>query len=200
MSTIAVKPDSILFTFDVRPLKMTDEAFYEFCQRNKNFRFEINAKGELIIMPPTSLETSDKNSEINFQLRGWTKKDKTGKCFESDGLFILPNGAKRAPDASRITKEKYFALSEKEREEQFARIVPEFVIELRSKSDNLCALQNKMREYIENGVRLGWLIDPTEKRVHIYRGDKSVEILENPALISGEDVLRDFEFDITEIW
>lgn len=200
MSTAVVKPDSILFTFDVRPLKMTDAAFYEFCQRNKNFRFEMNAKGELIIMPPTSLETSNKNSEINLQLRLWAKRDKSGIAFESDGLFILPNGAKRASDAFWIIKEKYFALSEKEREEQFARIVPDFVIELRSKSDNLRKLQNKMREYIENGVRLGWLIDPTVKRVHIYRGDKSVEILENPALISGEDVLRGFKFDVTEIW
>jgi len=199
MST-AVKPDSILFTFDVRPLKMTDEAFYKFCQRNKNFRFEMNAKGELIIIPPTALETSDKNSEINFQLRGWTKKDKTGKCFESDGLFILPNGAKRAPDAFWILKEKYFALSREERQEKFAQIVPDFVIELRSKSDNLRKLQNKMREYIENGVRLGWLIDPAEKRVHIYRADKTIEVSEAIKTISGENVLQEFELDLTEIW
>src|SRR5687768_15171590 len=130
MST-AVQTDSILFTFDVRPLKMTDKAFYEFTQRNKDYRFEMNAKGELIIMPPTTLETSDRNSEINFQLRGWTKRDKTGKCFESDGMFILPNGAKRAPDASWILKERYFALPEEERKKQFPRIAPDFVIELR---------------------------------------------------------------------
>ena len=198
MST-AVNSDSILFTFDVRLLKVTDNAFYEFCQRNKDYRFEMNAKGELIIMPP-SLETSNRNSEINLQLRLWAKKDKSGIVFGSDGLFILPNGAKRAPDAFWIRKEKYFALSEKEREEQFARIVPDFVVELRSKSDNLRKLQNKMREYIENGVSLGWLIDPTEKRVHVYRGDKTIEILDNPKKISSEDVLRGFEFDVTEIW
>lgn len=199
MST-AVSSNSINFTLDIRPLKMTDEAFYEFCRRNKDFRFEMDKKGNLIIMPPTFLETSRKNNKINYQLTAWTEKDKTGIAFESNGMFTLPDGAKRSPDAFWITKEKYFALSQKEREEQFARIVPEFVIELRSKLDNLRKLQNKMREYIENGVRLGWLIDPTEKRVHIYRGDKSVEILENPALISGEDVLRGFEFDVTEIW
>jgi Uma2 family endonuclease len=196
----AVKQDSILFTFDVRPFKMTDRTFYEFCQRNKDFRFELDKRGNLIIMPPTFLETSRRNDEINYQLVAWTKKNKTGIAFESDGMFTLPNGAKRAPDAFWILKERYFALSELEREERFARIAPDFVIELRSKSDNLRKLQNKMREYIENGVRLGWLIDPSEKRVHIYRGDKTVEILNNPKTVSGEDVLQGFELDLTEIW
>jgi len=199
MST-AVQQDSVLFTFDVRPLKMTDKTFYEFCQRNKDFRFEMDKRGNLIIMPPTFLETSNKNSEINFQLRAWAKNDNTGIAFESDGMFTLPNGAKRAPDAFWISKERYFALSQEEREESFARICPDFVIELRSKSDNLRKLQNKMREYIENGARLGWLIDPTEKRVHVYHADKTVEILETPKIVSGEDVLQDFELDLTEIW
>ena len=196
----AIQENSILFTFDVRPLKLTDEAFYEFCQRNKDFRFEMNRKGELIIMPPTSIETSDRNSEINYQLRGWTKKDNTGKCFESDGMFILPSGAKRAPDASWMLKERFFSLSKEDRAERFAPICPDFVIELRSKSDNLRKLQAKMREYIENGARFGWLIDPYEKRVHIYRADKTVEVLNNPKTVSGEDVLRGFELDLTEIW
>jgi Uma2 family endonuclease len=195
----AVKQDSILFTFDVRSFKLTDAAFYEFCQRNKDFRFEMDKRGNLIIMPPTFLETSRKNADINVQLSIWAKRDKTGIVFESDGMFTLPNGAKRAPDAFWILKERYFALSEEEREERFARIAPDFVIELRSKSDNLRKLQNKMREYIENGVRLGWLIDPSEKRVHIYRGDKTVEILNNPKTVSGEDVLQGFELDLTEI-
>jgi Uma2 family endonuclease len=199
MST-AVRENSVLFTFDVRPLKMTDQAFYEFCRRNKDFRFELDKRGNLIILPPTFLETSDKNSEINFQLRAWAKKDKTGIAFESDGMFILPNGAKRAPDAFWILKERYFALSEEERTEKFARICPDFVVELRSKSDRLRNLQTKMREYIENGARLGWLIDPGEKKVHIYRKDKSVEILNNAATISGEDVLKGFDLDLTEIW
>ncbi len=199
MST-AVQQDSILFTFDVRPLKMTDKAFYEFCQRNKDFRFEMDKRGNLIIMPPTFLETSRKNANINVQLGIWTKKDKTGIAFESDGMFTLPNGAKRAPDAFWILKERYFALSQAEREERFAKICPDFVIELRSKSDNLRKLQAKMREYIENGARLGWLIDPSEKRVHVYRGDKTAEVFDNPKIVSGEDVLHGFELDLTEIW
>ena len=199
MST-AVFEDSDVLTLDVTPLKMTDEAFYEFCQRNQDFRFEMNVEGELVVLPPTFLETSRKNNEINFQLTAWSKNDKTGVVFESDGMFTLPNGAKRSPDAFWITKERYFALSEKEREEKFARIVPDFVIELRSKSDSLKKIQNKMREYIENGVRLGWLIDPYEKRVYIYRGNGEIEILENASKILGEDVLPGFELDLTEIW
>jgi len=153
MST-AVLEDSVLFTFDITPFKTTDGEFYEFCQRNKDFRFEMTAEGELIIMPPTTLETSRKNNKITFKLTTWAEKDKTGEVFESDGMFTLPNGAKRAPDAFWIKKEKYFALSEAEREEGFAQIVPDFVIELRSKSENLQKLQNKMTEYIENGVSL----------------------------------------------
>ncbi|MEO6590216.1 MAG: Uma2 family endonuclease [Pyrinomonadaceae bacterium] len=199
MST-AVLENTFEYVFDVSTLKMTDEKFYEFCQRNKDYRFELNAEGELEFMPPTNLETSDKNSEINFQLRDWTKKDDSGKCFESDGMFTLPNGAKRAPDAFWISKEKYFALSEKEREEGFAKIVPDFVIELRSKSDNLKKLKDKMLEYIENGVRLSWLIDPAEKRIYIYRINGEIEILENPSKVSGENVLNGFELDLTEIF
>jgi Uma2 family endonuclease len=198
--SVAVQPDSVLFTFDVRSLKMTDEAFYEFCRRNKDYRFEMDKRGNLIVMPPTFLETSRKNAKINVKLGIWAEKDKTGIAFESDGMFILPNGAKRAPDAFWILKERYFALSQEEREERFARICPDFVIELRSKSDNLRKLQAKMREYIENGARLGWLIDPSEKKVHVYRAGKTNEILENPAKVSGENVLQGFELDLTEIW
>lgn len=196
----AVSQDSVLFTFDVRPFKPTDQAFYEFCQRNKDFRFEMNRKGELIIMAPTTIETSRKNARINSSLVVWADRDKTGFAFESDGMFILPNGAKRAPDASWMLKERFYALSVADREEKFAPICPDFVLELRSKSDNLRKLQAKMREYIENGARLGWLIDPYEKRVHLYRADKSIEILENPAMVAGENVLPGFELDLTEIW
>ena len=192
--------NSALITLDFRPLKMTDEIFYEFCQRNQEYRFEMNAEGEIEIMPPTFLETSRKNNKINYQLTAWSEKDKTGEVFESDGMFRLPNGAKRAPDAFWITKEKYFALSKEQRGEEFARIVPDFVIELRSKSDGLKNLREKMAEYIENGVRLGWLIDAYQKQVHIYRANGEVEILENPQKVSGEDVLNGFELDLTEIW
>lgn len=192
--------NTISVTLDLHPFKMTDEEFYEFCRRNKDYRFEVDKKGKLIVMPPTFLETSRKNNEVNFQLTIWAKKDRAGIPFESDGMFTLPNGAKRAPDAFWITKEKYFALSQEEREEQFARIVPDFVLELRSKTDNLKTIKEKMEEYIENGVRLGWLIDPSEKQVHIYQQNGEIEILENPKTVSGEDVLQGFELDLVEIF
>src|SRR5207302_11437036 len=115
--------------------------------------------------------------KVGARLDIWTEKDDTGVAFESDGMFTLPNGAKRSPDAFWILKERYYALSEEEREERFARIFPDFVIELRSKSDNLRKLQSKMREYIENGVRIGMLIDLYEKRAHIFRAEESVDIL-----------------------
>ncbi len=195
-----IQKEFAVFSFDVRPLKMTDQTFYEFCQRNKDHRFEMDKRGNLIVMPPTFLETSRKNARINVKLGIWAEKDDTGIAFESDGMFTLPNGAKRAPDAFWITKKRYYALSQEERENRFARIVPDFVIELRSKSDNLRKLQAKMREYIENGARLGWLIDPTERRIHVYRADKTIEISDNPITVSGEDVLKDFELDLSEIW
>lgn len=198
--TATKQSDLMDITLDVSPFNMTDEIFYEFCHHNKDYRFEMDKRGNLVIMPPTFLETSRKNNRINFELTKWAYEDATGEVFESDGLIILPNGAKRAPDAFWITKEKYYALSVEEREERFARIVPDFVVELRSKSDNLEKLQIKMEEYIENGVRLGWLIDPYEKRVHIYRGNGEVEILENPKKVSGEDVLQGFELDLAEIF
>lgn len=188
------------FSFDVRPFKPSDAAFYEFCQRNKDYRFEMNRRGELIIMPPTTIETSRKNAKITSKLVVWAEKDKTGFAFESDGMFVLPNGAKRAPDASWMLKEKFYSLSVEDREEKFAPVCPDFVIELRSKSDNLRKLQAKMREYIENGARLGWLIDPYEKRVHVYRADRTTEVFDDPKTASGEDVLPDFELDLTEIW
>ncbi|NOT48478.1 MAG: Uma2 family endonuclease, partial [Acidobacteria bacterium] len=152
------------------------------------------------IMPPTFIETSAKNFDIYLQLGNWAKKDKTGVCFESSGKLTLPNGAKRVPDAAWILKDRYYAFSKSERSKKFIKIAPDFVIELRSDSDRLPRLRKKMEEYIENGVRLGWLIDPLEEKVHIYRENGSVEILENPKFVSGEDVLPKFKLDLAEIF
>lgn len=193
-------PDVIPFVLKTKGYKFTDQELYAIDAANEDLRIESNANGDLEIMPPPFPETSRKNWDIDLQLGIWAKKDKTGVCFESSAKFTLPNGAKRMPDAAWILKERYFALSKEEREERFAKIAPDFVIELRSKSDRLPILQKKMREYIENGVRLGWLIDPDKKRVHIYRADKSVEVLDNPTKVSGKDVLEGFELDLTEIW
>lgn len=193
-------PYPIALTVKMNGRKFTDQELYKIDAANEHLRIESNANGDLEIMPPPFPETSRKNIDIDAQLWIWARQDGTGVCFESSAKFTLPNKAKRMPDAAWILKSRYFALSKVEREERFTKITPDFVIELRSKSDRLPILQKKMREYIENGVKLGWLIDPDKKRVHIYRADKSVEILEKPTTVSGENVLPGFELDLTEIW
>ncbi|MEZ5426626.1 MAG: Uma2 family endonuclease [Pyrinomonadaceae bacterium] len=191
--------EPFFFVLKMGGRKFTDEQLHEIDAANEHLRIETNADGDFEIMPPPFPETSRKNMAIDAQLWNWAKKDNTGVCFESSAKFTLPNGAKRMPDAAWILKERYFAFPAEEREEKFTEIAPDFVIELRSKTDRLAILQNKLEEYIENGVRLGWLIDPIERKVHIYRGNGEVEILENPQVVSGEDVLPDFEIDLTEI-
>ena len=192
--------EPFFFVVKMNGRKFSDQELYEIDAANEDLRIETNSEGDFEIMPPPFPDTSRKNIELDYQLMSWAKSDGRGVCFESSAKFTLPNGAKRMPDAAWILRERYFALSEQEREERFTQIAPDFVIELRSKSDRLQNLQNKMLEYIENGVRLGWLIDPYEKRVYVYRGDKTIEVLENPTNASGEDVLQGFELDLTEIW
>jgi Uma2 family endonuclease len=180
--------------------RMTIDEFWEFCQANPEFRSELTKDGELNVMPPTGFETSNINAEIIFQLRLWAKQNKTGKATESNAGFILPNGATYAPDAAWTSNERLAKFTAKERE-KFLPLCPDFVIELRSSSDNLKELQAKMEEYVENGARLGWLINPKEKEVYIYRfGQEEAEVLQNPKIVSGENVLVDFELDLTEIW
>ncbi len=193
-------PEPFFFIVKVPGRKFTDQELHEIDAANEDLRIETNADGDFEIMPPPFPETSRKNWNINLRLGNWAEKDKTGVCFESSAKFTLPNGAKRMPDAAWILKDRYFAHSEKERAERFTRIAPDFVIELRSKSDRLPILKNKMKEYIENGVRLGWLIDLYQKKVHIYRANGEIEVLENPNKISGEDLLNGFELDLTEIF
>ncbi len=187
------------FSLNFHSARLTEKQFEELCQNHPDLKFELSAKGELIIMPPTSMESGWRNNDLSYDVTTWARKDKTGVVFDSSTMFTLPNGAKRSPDVSWILKKRVEKLSLAERR-KFARIVPDFVIELRSPSDALEDLQNKMAEYIENGVRLGWLIDPSEKKVHVYRSNGKVEILENPEKVSGEDVLREFELSVREIW
>lgn len=179
--------------------KMTDEQFFDFCQSNRDVRIERNSQGEIVIIPPTGCETGDKNAEITMQLRLWTKKDKRGKSADSSAGYKMPNGAIMSPDASWISNERLKKVSPTKRR-KFLPLAPDFVIELRSESDSLSKLKEKMQEYIENGVALGWLIDASEKRIYVYRPKMQVEILENPAEISGEPFLKDFMLDLREIW
>jgi Uma2 family endonuclease len=155
--------------------------------------------GEIIIMPPTGSETGIKNFKLTGMFWVWVEKDGSGVGFDSSTGFRLPNGAKRSPDLSWIKSDRWNAIPKAERK-KFAPICPDFVVELRSETDSLTKLQTKMGEYIENGASLGWLIDAEKRKIYVYRPEKEVEILENPAEISGEPLLKDFTLNLKEIW
>jgi Uma2 family endonuclease len=180
-------------------LIVTPEQFIEIAIANRDLKLERTATGELIVMPPTGSDTGAKNSDINGQLWFWNHQTKLGKTFDSSTGFHLPNGADRSPDAAWIRQERWQQLTP-EQQASFAPICPDFVIELRSKTDSLKTLQEKMEEYIENGVCLGWLIDRKHQTVSIYRQNQNIETLEQPSSLSGEDILPGFILDLTEIW
>lgn len=179
-------------------IDLTDEQYFQMCQNNRDLRFERTAKGVLLIMPPTGGETSNRNGRLNQQVFNWADTNELGIAFDSNGGFKLPNGADRAPDASWVSIDRWNALTPEQRE-KFLPLCPDFVVELRSASDSLTELREKMQEYIANGARLGWLIDRKNKRVEIYRPNQEVEILDNPATLSGEDVLPGFVLDLNPI-
>lgn len=182
------------------PSSMTDEQFFEFCQMNRDLRIERNQYGEISIMPPTGSETGNRNFNIAVQLGVWSEKDGTGICFDSSTGFKLSTGANRSPDVSWIKLSRWNNLSQEE-QQRFAPICPDFVIELRSASDNLKPLQEKMEEYMnEPGIKLGWLIDRKHKIIYVYRPQMSVECLENPDSVSGEDVLPGFVLNMAKVW
>lgn len=184
---------------NVQRTQLTEEQFALLCQENPELRLELTAQGELIIMPPTGSEGGWRSGEVFYSLTDWTKKDGSGVSFDSSTGFTLPNGAIRSPDASWLRRERWTALSKAQRE-QFAPICPDFVAEVRSQSDKLSDLREKMQEYIDNGARLGWLIDPFDKRVYIYRPSQPVEIREDPESLSGDPVLPGFTFAVRTLW
>jgi Uma2 family endonuclease len=180
-------------------IDMTDDQFFEFCQINRDLRIERTAKGDLIIMTPAGGETSWRNSELVTALNIWAKQDGTGVVFDSSGGFILPNGATRAPDATWVKRSRLAVLTPAEKK-KFLPLCPDFAIELRSPTDRLEDLQAKMQEYVDNGLKLGWLIDPEEKRVYVYMPHSQVECLKNPSEISGDPILLGFALDLEQIW
>lgn len=184
---------------DLHSVRLTDEQFYQLCQDNEDLRLELTAEGELIIMAPTGGTTGSRNAEITTQLTIWAKKDGTGLSFDSSTMFCLPNGAKRSPDGAWIRRERWAALTERERE-TFVPLCPDFVLELRSATDSLRFLQSKMQEYISNGAQLGLLIDPKSKRVFVYRVDQPVESLDDAAAVSCDPVLPGFVLELKDIW
>lgn len=187
------------FTVDLSSIRLTHEQFWEVCRDNPELRLELTSNGELIVMPPAGSKTGQRNLELSRQFANWVKKDGSGVGFDSSTGFTLPNKAVRSPDASWTRFEKWEALTEKE-QERFAPLCPDFVIELRSSSDSLKSLQQKMQEYLDNGVQLGWLIDPRERRVYIYRLGEEVEVLTDAATVSADPVLKGFVLQLAELW
>ena len=171
------------------------EQFYQLCLNNPDLNLERNPQGELIIMSPVGGESGQKESDLNFDISLWNRQTGLGVVFSSSTIFSLPNGGDRSPDVAWVSLEKWEKLSEKERE-GFPPICPEFVIELRSKSDRLKPLQEKMQEYLNSGLQLGWLINPQDKTVEIYRQNKSVEVVKMPVILSGENILLDLKVNI----
>ena len=178
---------------------LNDKEFYQICRDNSDVKFERNAVGEILVMSPTGGETGIRNSDIIWQFVSWNKTCNLGYCFDSSTCFKLPNGANRSPDVAFIVKERWESLSSKERE-IFPPIAPDFILELMSPSDSLKETQDKMQEYLDNGVKLGWLINRKNRQVEIYRQGKEKQVLENPESISGEDILPGFSLNLQSIW
>ena len=200
MTTLLIQSESIpLMVHLPSGEKTTYEQFYELCQANPDLRLELSANGEVIIMPPAFSDTGNRNFKIAVQLGIWSDQDGTGEAFDSSTGFTLPNGAIRSPDASWIKSDRWNALTD-EQKASFAPICPDFVVELRSSSDTLKSLQNKMQEYVENGALLGFLIDRKNQTVHLYRAARSPEVLQHPELVSGDPELPGFVLQMAKIW
>ncbi|WP_445626868.1 Uma2 family endonuclease [Nostoc sp. DSM 114167] len=180
-------------------IQLTDNQFYQLCRENPEIKFERNARGELLIMPPTGGETGNRNIEIAADFVIWNRQTQLGICFDSSTCFKLPNGANRSPDVAWIRKERWDTLTPEE-QEKFPPIAPDFVLELMSPSDSLKETQEKMQEYIDNGVKLGWLINSKLRQVEIYSLGQPVEILEHPKELLGEDILPGFTLNLAIIW
>lgn len=200
MTTLLIQTQSVPLMVNLPASEpMTHEQFYQFCLVNRDLRIERTARGEVIIMPPAFSDTGNRNLKIAQQLANWAEQDGTGETFDSSAGFTLPNGATRSPDASWIKLDRWNALTE-EQKASFAPICPDFVIELRSKSDTLSGLQDKMQEYIDNGASLGFLIDRKNRIVYIYRPNQELEILDNPEAVSGDPMLPGFVLRMAKIW
>ena len=200
MITTTLETENIPLVLQLSPaIAITDEQFFALCQLNRDYRLERNAKGELVIMSPTGSQTGNRNFKLIQQLANWTDEDGTGIGFDSSTGFKLPNGADRSPDAAWMTLAKWNSLTE-EQKTRFAPICPDFVVEMRSPSDSLQSLQDKLQEYIDNGVKLAWLIDRKNSQVYIYRPQTEVKCLDNPITVNGDPVLPGFQLQMKTIW
>lgn len=185
-------------SIDLSAVKFTHEQFQELCQTNRDLRLELSTTGELIVLAPTGWGSSKRNLKLIIQVGIWNERTQLGEAFESSGGFILPNGARRSPDVAWVEKSRIETLNPDP--DKFLPLAPDFLIELRSATDGLSKLQQKMLEYQANGVRLGWLINPQNRQVEIYRSNGERETLIDPIQLSGEDILPGFVLDLTTIW
>lgn len=185
---------------DLRPadLTLSDEQFYHLCQGNQDLRLERTATGKLGIMPPTGWGTGNRNLRLGQRLGNWADEDGTGLVFDSSTGFRLSNGAIRSPDVAWVRQDRLTSLNPDPN--QFLPLCPDFVIELRSANDSLSSLQTKMQEYLANGLQLGWLINPQEQQVEIYRPEQGVEVLQAPEFLSGESVLPNLQLSLAGIF
>ncbi|MBR8830858.1 MAG: hypothetical protein N5P05_000218 [Chroococcopsis gigantea SAG 12.99] len=181
----------VAVTLNLDTVNLSDEQFYRLCQVNPDWQLERSAQGELIVMPPVGGVSGNREADFIIDLGIWNRQTGLGKVFSSSTIFRLPNGGARSPDAAWVSLARWSAL-DREQQEKFPPICPDFAIELRSRTDSLAEIQNKMLEYLNGGLRLGWLINPQEQQIQIYRPDQPVEIIQLPANLSGEDVLPGF--------
>jgi Uma2 family endonuclease len=192
--------EPVVLRFAAALRKMTEEEFFDFCQQqDDDVRLELTSEGDLLIMSPTGAKTGMRSSKLMVRLGSWAEQDGTGHYFDSSTGFTLPNRAMRSPDFAWVTTERWDALTE-DQQGRFAPLCPDFVVELRSRTDSLKTLRRKMEEYVSNGAQLGWLIDPKERKVYVYRPQVEVEVLSDPQTISGEPVLRGLLLDLKAIW
>jgi Uma2 family endonuclease len=178
---------------------VTPEQFERLCAEYNELRLELTSTGELIVMTGTGGLTGRRNAHLTYQLMAWAEKDANGVCFDSSTMFALPNNARRSPDASWIRRERWDSLTHRQ-QERFVPICPDFVVELRSRTDRLPVLLEKMSEYLANGTSLGWLIDPSTRRVYVYQPDEELVVLENPGRVSGEPLLPGFTLVMAKLW
>jgi len=200
MALAVSEPPSAPLVLSMRPpAKLTDEQFIAFCAQNGDLRIERSAEGDLIIVPPVMGDGGIKSAELTCQLADWAFQDGTGRPFSSSSGFELPNGALRSPSASWVSRSRLAALTPEERQ-RFIPLCPEFVVELRSSTDGLSTLKNKMKEYMANDAQLGWLLDPKRRRVYVYRPGLPEERLDDPATLSGDPVLPSFVLDVQRVF
>lgn len=197
---ISVRADVIdSLPLDLSTLKLTDEQFYQLCIANPEQSLELTAAGVLVVTPPVGGESGSYESELGADVINWNRRTQLGKVFSSSTVFKLPDGSQRSPDVAWVERSRWKALTQEERK-KFPPLAPDFVIELKSETDSLPKLPTKMQEYRDNGVRLGWLINPQDRTVEIYRLGQEVEVIHSPFSLSGEDVLPGFTLEINSIW